>query len=294
MPIPFLAADDVRTPFPDVASALAEPNGLLMAGGSLSPYRLVAAYRRGVFPWFEAGEPILWWSPDPRCVIWPEDIKVSRSLSKTIRSGRYEVTESLAYREVMKQCGAPRPGSFGTWITPDMLEAYCDLATLGIARSLEVWEGHRLVGGLYGIALGRVFVGESMFSRARDASKVALAHLAREGGYRLIDCQLETPHLVSMGAVSIAREHYVGLLDEFTDRADERAVARLRARDAAAAESAVAGRRRTPRPAPGAGDATGRDAGAPAGTAREAGPAPGPGDAPGTGGLSRAATGSRD
>ena len=235
MPIPFLAPDDDTTPFPDVASALAEPNGLLMAGGNLSPHRLVTAYRRGVFPWFEAGEPILWWSPDPRCVIWPDDVKVSRSLAKTIRSGRYEVTESLAYREVMKQCGAPRPGSSGTWITDEMLEAYADLATLGIARSLEVWEGHRLVGGLYGISLGRVFVGESMFSRANDASKVALVHLARSGAYRLIDCQLETPHLASMGAVSIAREHYVRLLEEFTDRADERAHERLRARAAAAA-----------------------------------------------------------
>ena len=232
MPIPFLAPDDGATPFPAVAHALAEPNGLLMAGGNLSAHRLVDAYRRGVFPWYEAGEPILWWSPDPRCIIWPDDIKVSRSLAKVMRSGRYEVTESLAYREVMKQCGAPRPGSSGTWITDEMLEAYCDLATLGVARSLEVWEGHRLVGGLYGIALGRVFVGESMFSRERDASKVALAHLARSGRYRLIDCQLETPHLVSMGATTIAREHYIGLLDEFTDRADELAHARLEARDA--------------------------------------------------------------
>ena len=246
MPIPFLAPDDETTPFPDVGSALVEPNGLLMAGGSLSPHRLVTAYRRGVFPWFEAGEPILWWSPDPRCVIWPEDLKVSRSLAKTLRSGRYEVTESLAYREVMKQCGAPRPGSSGTWITDDMLEAYSDLATLGVARSLEVWEGHRLVGGLYGIALGRVFVGESMFSRESDASKVALVHLARCGAYRLIDCQLQTPHLASMGATSIAREHYIGLLDEFTDRADERAHERLRAREAAAAAAASAAARLSP------------------------------------------------
>lgn len=233
MPIPFLAPDDATTPFPDVASALAEPNGLLMAGGDLSPHRLVTAYRRGVFPWFEAGEPVLWWSPDPRCVVWPDDVKVSRSLGKTLRSGRYEVTESLAYPEVMKQCGAARPGSSGTWITDAMLAAYCDLATLGIARSLEVWEGPRLVGGLYGISLGRVFVGESMFSRESDASKVALVHLARSGSYRLIDCQLETPHLVSMGATTISREHYVGLLDEFTDRADELAHARLDARAAA-------------------------------------------------------------
>ena len=139
----------------------------------------------------------------------------------------------------MKQCGAPRPGSSGTWITDAMLEAYCELATLGVARSLEVWDGPRLVGGLYGIALGRVFVGESMFSRESDASKVALAHLARSGDYRLIDCQLETPHLVSMGATTIAREHYVRLLDEFTDRADERAHARLEARNAAASAASL-------------------------------------------------------
>lgn len=222
MPIPFLAPDDDETPFPDVATALIEPDGLLMAGANLKPHRLLAAYRRGVFPWFEAGEPILWWSPDPRCVIWPDDIKISKSLAKTIRSGRFEITENFAYRAVMKQCGAPRPGSSGTWVTDDMVEAYCQLNTLGAARSLEVWEGHRLVGGLYGIALGRVFIGESMFSRERDASKVALVHLAQCKRYRLIDCQLSTPHLASMGAITIARAHYVRLLDEFTDRADER------------------------------------------------------------------------
>jgi len=215
MPIPFLAPDDEHTPFPDVDSALTEPDGLLMAGGSLTAPRLLAAYQTGVFPWFEAGEPILWWSPDPRCVIWPDDLRITRSLSKTMRSGRYEVTENLAYREVMKQCGAPRPGSSGTWITEEMIEAYCSLNRFGLARSLEVWLGHRLVGGLYGIALGRVFIGESMFSHERDASKVALAHLARSGRYRLIDCQLETPHLTSMGATSISRTHYIRLLEEF-------------------------------------------------------------------------------
>lgn len=217
MPIPFLAPDDDVTPFPSTCTALSEPNGLLMAGGNLSPRRLQAAYRAGVFPWYEAGEPILWWSPDPRCVIWPEDIKVSRSLRKTIRNGGFEVTENLAYREVMKQCGAPRPGSSGTWITDEMIEAYCHLNTLGIAHSLEVWQGHRLVGGLYGIRMGRVFVGESMFSTERDASKVALVHLAQCGHYRLIDCQLETEHLTSMGASTIKREHYLHLLNEYGD-----------------------------------------------------------------------------
>ena len=217
MPIPFLAPDDEQTPFPSVSSALIEPNGLLMAGGNLSPKRLLSAYRSGVFPWYEEGEPILWWSPDPRCVIWPENIKVSKSLTKTIRSERYEVTENLAYQEVMKQCGAPRTGSSGTWVTDEMIAAYCTLNKLGVAKSLEVWMGHRLVGGLYGIELGRVFVGESMFSTERDASKVALVHLVRSGAYSLIDCQLETAHLNSMGATTITRERYIELLDAHAD-----------------------------------------------------------------------------
>ncbi|MFK7995464.1 MAG: leucyl/phenylalanyl-tRNA--protein transferase [Granulosicoccus sp.] len=213
MPIPFLAPDDDLTPFPSVSSSLSEPNGLLMAGGNLSPQRLMAAYRAGVFPWYEAGEPILWWSPDPRCIIWPDRIKISRSLRKTIGSKKFEVTENLAYREVMKQCGAPRSGSTGTWVTDEMIDAYCKLNELGVARSLEVWMGHRLVGGLYGIHMGNVFVGESMFSLERDASKVALAYLARCEKYEMIDCQLETVHLVSMGAETISRERYIELLN---------------------------------------------------------------------------------
>jgi len=215
MPIPFIAPDDEHTPFPDVGDALDEPNGLLMAGGSLSARRLVNAYCCGIFPWYEEGEPILWWSPDPRCIIWPENIRVTRSLSKTIRSGKYEVTDNLAYREVMKQCGAPRAHSSGTWVTNDMIEAYCKLHEFGFARSLEVWMGPRLVGGLYGIELGSVFIGESMFSREPDASKVALAHLAQCGKYDLIDCQLENPHLVSMGAQNISRERYIDYLQRY-------------------------------------------------------------------------------
>lgn len=218
MPIPFLAPDDETTPFPSVSTALSEPNGLLMAGGNLSPARLLAAYRAGVFPWYEAGEPILWWSPDPRCVIYPESIRISRSLRKTINSKRFEVTENLAYREVMKQCGAPRTGSSGTWVTDEMIDAYCQLNQLGIANSLEVWSGHQLVGGLYGIEMGRVFVGESMFSLESDASKVALVYLAQCGRYQLIDCQLETSHLVSMGATTIERERYITLLEEHGGR----------------------------------------------------------------------------
>ncbi|MBX2880289.1 MAG: leucyl/phenylalanyl-tRNA--protein transferase [Granulosicoccus sp.] len=212
MPIPFLAADDETTPFPPVNTALEEPNGLLMAGGNLSKRRLMAAYCSGVFPWFEEGEPILWWSPNPRCVIFPDQIKISRSLKKTINSQRYEITQNLAYREVMKHCGAPRKGSNGTWVTDEMIDAYCELNKQGVAQSLEVWLDHRLVGGLYGIELGRVFVGESMFSKERDASKIALVHLCQSNKYDLIDCQLETNHLVSMGATTIDRDTYIMML----------------------------------------------------------------------------------
>jgi len=191
-----------------------------MAGGNLSPGRLLSAYRSGIFPWYEEGEPILWWSPDPRCIIWPENIRIKRSLAKTIRSEKYEVTENLAYREVMKQCGAPRANSNGTWVTDAMIDAYCRLHDYGFARSLEVWMGPRLVGGLYGIQLGTVFIGESMFSRERDASKVALAHLVKSGRYDLIDCQLENPHLTSLGAQTISRERYIGYLQRYGDLAN--------------------------------------------------------------------------
>ena len=217
MPIPFLAPDDELTDFPEVSKALSEPDGLLMAGGNLSPRRLLSAYRSGIFPWYEEGEPILWWSPDPRCIIWPDSIRITRSLSKTIRSEKYEVTENLAYREVMKQCGAPRANSSGTWVTDAMIEAYCKLHEFGFARSLEVWMGPRLVGGLYGIQLGRVFIGESMFSRERDASKVAMVYLAQSGKYDLIDCQLENPHLTSMGAQTISRQRYIECLHRYGD-----------------------------------------------------------------------------
>lgn len=222
MPIPFLAPDDDTTPFPSVSTALGEPNGLLMAGGNLNPKRLIAAYQRGIFPWFEDGEPILWWSPDPRCVIYPEKIRVTRSLRKTVRSNKFEVTENLEYKDVMLQCAAPRRSSTGTWVTENMIDAYCQLNELGVARSVEVRIENRLVGGLYGIQMGKVFIGESMFSNERDASKVALVHLAQCGKYQLIDCQLETDHLLSMGAESITRQRYLELLTELSDSANGR------------------------------------------------------------------------
>ena len=218
MTIPFLASDDNTTAFPPLHEALGDPNGLLMAGANLSPLRLVNAYENGIFPWYEAGEPILWWSPDPRCVIWPERIRITRSLKKTIRANRYRISENSAFRDVMTQCAAPRKGSTGTWVTDDMINAYCRLHEMGIARSVEAWCDQQLVGGLYGIDLGGIFVGESMFSRASDASKVALVHLATCDKYRLIDCQLETAHLISMGAEKIARQEYQKLLAQYGTR----------------------------------------------------------------------------
>ncbi|MBX2823822.1 MAG: leucyl/phenylalanyl-tRNA--protein transferase [Gammaproteobacteria bacterium] len=217
MPIQILAPDDDTTAFPPVENALIEPNGLLMAGGSLSPQRLIAAYRSGIFPWFEEGEPILWWSPDPRCVIWPDKLVIRRSLAKTLRRGHLEVTRNVAFAEVMRQCAKLRPGSTGTWITPDMIRAYQKLHLYGIAQSTEIWQDDKLVGGLYGISLGGVFVGESMFSEVSDASKVALVHLAQSCDYQLIDCQLETPHLLTMGAENIPRHDYLGLLERYGD-----------------------------------------------------------------------------
>jgi len=215
MPVPFLPPNDDATPFPDVEQALPEPNGLLMAGGALSPARLINAYRSGIFPWFEEGEPILWWSPDPRCIIWPDQIRVSRSLGKTLRKGHLEIAHNTAFRTVMEACAEPRARSSGTWITNSMVEAYQALHSLGIAKSLEVICEGDVVGGLYGIEIGDVFVGESMFSRVSDASKVALVHLARDCGYRLIDCQLSTPHLINMGAEEISRADYIAYLKRF-------------------------------------------------------------------------------
>ncbi len=212
----WIGADTPAHAFPDPDRALDEPNGLLAAGGDLSPERLLHAYRLGVFPWYSAGQPILWWSPDPRAVLFPERMRVSRSLRKTLRQGRFRVTRDTAFREVMDACAAPRPGSDGTWITPEMLAAYTRLHSLGWAHSVECWRDGRLAGGLYGVAMGRVFFGESMFSRESDASKVALAHLAGQG-YRLIDCQVESEHLARLGAEPIPRRTFRALLDELTE-----------------------------------------------------------------------------
>lgn len=205
--------------FPPLERALAEPNGLLAAGGALSPEWLLAAYRRGVFPWFSAGEPVLWWSPDPRLVLIPERVHISHSLRKVLRRRRFEVRLDTAFAAVMQACAAPRANASGTWITAEMQAAYLHMHELGYAHSVECWRDGRLVGGLYGVALGRVFYGESMFAHETDASKVALAHLCRLLGlraYGMIDCQMTTPHLLSMGAFELPRKVFSAALERWT------------------------------------------------------------------------------
>ena len=212
--IPWLRGD---APFPPVSRALRSPNGLLCAGGELTPQRLIEAYRHGIFPWFSEGDPVLWWSPDPRMVLFPGELKVSRSLRKTLQRGIYETRFDTTFREVMEACAAPREGQNGTWIMPEMVAAYTRLHHMGLAHSVESWSGGELVGGLYGIALGKVFFGESMFTRAPDASKVALVRLVehlKAQDYRVVDCQQATAHLASLGAREIPRKEFSKLLQE--------------------------------------------------------------------------------
>jgi leucyl/phenylalanyl-tRNA---protein transferase len=211
--IPWL---DRHDPFPPVTRALTEPNGLLAAGADLSVERLLMAYRRGIFPWFNPGEPILWWSPEPRMVLLPEAFKLSRSLARRIRRGAFEIRVDTDFAAVMTACAAPRPKQRGTWISPAMQAAYADLHAAGYAHSIETWMDGALVGGLYGVAIGRAFYGESMFSRSTDASKLAIAHLARQlrrWDFGLIDCQMETAHLASLGALPMARSEFIQRLD---------------------------------------------------------------------------------
>jgi len=206
--------------FPPVETALAEPNGLLAMGGDLSVECLLDAYRHGIFPWFNPGEPILWWSPDPRMVLVPGKIRVTRSLAKRMRNAGFEVRLDTAFVEVMRACAAPREGAGGTWISPAMVAAYTRLFDAGYAHSVETWHAGRLVGGLYGVAIGRMFYGESMFSREPDASKVALVRLARQlqhWNFGLIDCQMETPHLASLGAHTMPRAEFTARLAELVN-----------------------------------------------------------------------------
>ncbi len=206
--------------FPSVESAMREPNGLLAMGGDLSAERLLDAYRHGIFPWFNPGEPILWWSPDPRMVLVPDEIRVTRSLARRIRNGGFEVRVDTAFADVMRACAGPRDGADGTWISPAMVAAYTRLHQAGYAHSVETWHAGELVGGLYGVAIGRMFYGESMFSHMADASKVALVQLARQlqrWEFGLIDCQMETPHLASLGARTLPRAAFTTRLAELVN-----------------------------------------------------------------------------
>ena len=215
--IAWLQKTDPPSALPPTSRALAEPNGLLAVGGSLTPEWLIHAYRHGVFPWFSAEQPILWWAPDPRAVLLPGEFRASRSLARTIRKRGYETRINTAFAKVIEGCAGPRRGMPGTWITQEMHEAYVLLHRRGLAHSFETWLDGRLVGGLYGVALGRAFFGESMFSRETDASKVALARLVEECRGRnvpLIDCQMPSPHLASLGSRNIPRWEFEARLGE--------------------------------------------------------------------------------
>jgi leucyl/phenylalanyl-tRNA---protein transferase len=211
--IPWLKPSDPPDAFPPVARALADPDGLLCAGGDLAPERLLAAYRRGIFPWYGVGQPILWWSPDPRMVLFPQEFHVSRSLRKTLRHRGYRVSCDTCFAAVVALCAeSGTRATEGTWIIPAMQAAYLELHRLGHAHSVEVWEGDELVGGLYGLRLGRIYFGESMFSAATDASKVALHWLVQSGldaGLELVDCQVASSHLYTLGARTIPRAEFV-------------------------------------------------------------------------------------
>lgn len=221
MTAPYLLDDIHKSIFPDVELALTEPDGLLAVGGDLCIERLTAAYQQGIFPWYSEGQPILWWSPDPRMVLKPEDVKVSRSLEKTIRKNTFNVTFDQQFQQVIVECSKPRLEKGNeqteTWILDEMIVAYVQLHKAGYAHSVECWLDNKLVGGLYGVAIGNVFFGESMFSRVSDASKVAFVFLAKQlqqWGYKLIDCQVYTSHLESLGANMISRKEFLTLLQK--------------------------------------------------------------------------------
>ena len=203
--------DEPDAPFPPSSEALDEPNGLLAGGGDLSPQRLLNAYRRGIFPWYSEESPILWWSPAPRCVLYPQDIYISSRTRRRFNTGRYRLSVNQAFPEVIRACAEPRPGDNGTWITPGMEQAYIDLHGMGHAHSLEVWTEGTLAGGIYGIAIGSAFFGESMFSGKTDGSKIALIALCKlltGARIELLDCQVSNPHLVRMGAMEIDRKTF--------------------------------------------------------------------------------------
>jgi len=216
----WIDASDPGSDFPPVDSALTDPDGLLAFGGDLSVGRLIKAYRQGIFPWFSDGQPIMWWSPNPRTVLLPENLNISRSLAKTCRKQPYAITCNNAFADVIHACAQPRADGEGTWITEEMQRAYCALHAAGYAHSVEAWQDGQLVGGLYGIAIGRVFFGESMFAHANDASKIAFVHLVRQlqaWGFKLVDCQVDSAHLQSLGASQLTRPEFIRYLDTYCD-----------------------------------------------------------------------------
>lgn len=228
MTAPYLLDDFNKTDFPDAELALREPDGLLAVGGDLSVERLIAAYQQGIFPWYSEGQPVLWWSPDPRMVLKPQDIKVSRSLAKTMRKQDFKITFDQDFRKVISACSKPRLEKglqeSGTWILDEMIEAYVKLHEAGYAHSVECWQENKLVGGLYGVAIGKVFFGESMFSRVSDASKIAFVFLSRQlqqWDFKLIDCQVYTPHLESLGASMMPRKQFITLLKQYAVNKNE-------------------------------------------------------------------------
>ncbi len=213
----WVKANLLASGFPAADQALDEPDGLLAIGGDLSAERLLTAYRAGIFPWFNEGQPVLWWSPDPRCILPPAGIRISRSLAKRLRNARFEVTFNKAFAAIMEGCAAPRKGNPNTWITASMKTAYQTLFQTGYAHSVECWQDGRLAGGLYGVALGRVFFGESMFSLRPDASKIALVALAKkleQKGFSLIDCQVHSGHMQRLGARLIDRRRFIRILEK--------------------------------------------------------------------------------
>jgi leucyl/phenylalanyl-tRNA--protein transferase len=214
--IAWISADDPPDAFPNIESAFTVPDGLLAAGGDLSEDRIVYAYRHGIFPWYSDGQPILWWSPEPRCVIFPDRLHISRRLRRSLRRSGFEIRFNATFDQVIENCARDRPGQDGTWINSDMRKAYSRMHARGWAHSVETWKNGNLVGGMYGLAIGKVFFGESMFSAESNASKasmLALCTLLINHDFRLLDCQVESPHLVSLGAERLPRKRFASLLD---------------------------------------------------------------------------------
>lgn len=216
LPIRYISSADGADAFPVIDHACREPNGLLAAGGDLSRERLLYAYQHGIFPWYEEGQPILWWSPDPRCILEPQDFHVARRFERWLRSAPFTITFNREFDAVVDGCAGQRIGQHGTWITAEMRDAYHALHRDGWAHSVEVWKGETLAGGLYGLAMGKVFFGESMYSRESNASKCAMLALCRELNrheFRLVDCQVVSPHLLTLGAVAIPRTAFRRILE---------------------------------------------------------------------------------